>query len=59
MVISSSPRLSILQGAIQTGISKSSYQVALKQLQFKLHRPTLIVDFNGDEFDRCGKFCEI
>lgn len=39
-------QLSIRQGAVQAGISKTRYQAAMKQLHFKPYRPTLIVDLN-------------
>lgn len=57
--ISENPRLSIRQGAAEVEISKSSYQVAMKQLGFKPYHPTLIVDLNEDDFDRRTEFCEI
>ncbi|CAF1096118.1 unnamed protein product [Didymodactylos carnosus] len=57
-MVTSNPQLSIRQGAAQAGISKSSYQVAIKQLNFKPYRPTLIVELNEDDFDRRSEFCE-
>jgi hypothetical protein len=51
--------LTIRQDAAQASISKSSYQVAMEQLHFKPYRPTLIVDFNEDDFDHRSEFCEI
>jgi hypothetical protein len=58
-MVNNSPRLSIRQGAAQAGISKSSYQVAMAQLNFKPYHPTLIVGLNEDDFDRRSEFCEI
>ncbi len=58
-MVVSNPRLSVRQGADQTGISKSSYQRAMDQLNFKPYRPTLIVHLNEDDFDRRSEFCEI
>ena len=58
-IVSENPRLSVRQGAFEVGISKSSYQVAMKQLGFKPYHPTLIVDLNEDDFDRRSEFCEI
>ena len=58
-MVSKSPQLSIRQGAVEVGISKSSYHSAMKQLGFKPYHPTLIVDLNEDDFDRRSEFCEI
>ena len=57
-VVTSSSHLSIRQYAARIDISKSSYQVAMEQLRFEPYRPTLIVDFNEDDFDRHSEFCE-
>ena len=57
-VVTSNSHLSIRQDAARVDISKSSYQVAMEQLRFEPYRPTLIVDFNEDHFDRRSEFCE-
>ncbi|CAF5082377.1 unnamed protein product, partial [Rotaria sp. Silwood1] len=54
-----SPRLTIRQDVFEAGISKSSYQIAMKQLGFKPYHPTLVVGLNEDDFDRRSEFCEI
>lgn len=41
-MVTSNPRFSIRSGADEVGISKSSYQVAMKQLGFKPYGPILI-----------------
>jgi CTP-dependent riboflavin kinase len=58
-MVTTDPQVSIRLGAVQAGIGKTSYNVAMKQLQFKPYRPTLIVDLNEDDFDRRSEFCEI
>jgi hypothetical protein len=45
-MVTSTPQLSIRQGAAQVGISKSSYQLAMKQLHFKPYHPALSVALN-------------
>ncbi|CAF4233993.1 unnamed protein product [Rotaria sp. Silwood2] len=58
-MVNDNPRLSIREGAARAGISKSSYQIAMTQLNFRPYHPTLIVDLNEDDFDRRSEFCEI
>ncbi|CAF4393044.1 unnamed protein product, partial [Rotaria sordida] len=57
-MVTSNPQLSIRQDAARVGISKTTYQVAMKQLHFKADRSALIVDLNEDDFDRRSEFCE-
>lgn len=57
-LVINNPRLSVREGAARAEISKSTYQRAMKKLNFKPYRPTLIVQLNEDDFDRRSEFCE-
>ena len=58
-MITNNPQLSIHQSATRADISRSSYQVGIKQLHFKLDSPTLTFDLNDDAFNRRTEFCEL
>ena len=58
-MVDTNPRLLILQGSIQAGISTSRYHAAMQKLHLKLYRPTLVVDLNEDDFDRRSQSSEI
>lgn len=52
-------QLSIRQDAAETSASKTTGQAAMKLLNFKPHRSTLIVDLNDEDFDWPSQFYEI
>ena len=57
-LVINNPILSVRQGAAQAAIIQSTYQRAMKKLNFKPYRPTLKVQLNEDDFDRRSEFCE-
>ncbi|CAF2008707.1 unnamed protein product [Rotaria magnacalcarata] len=58
-MVTTSPNLSVRQGSVQAGISKSSYHDAMNILHLKPYHPSLIVNLNEDDFDRRNQFCEM
>ena len=52
-------KISTRRGAIATGISQTSYRRALDKLDFKVYRPTFVVQLTDDDFDRRLEFCDI
>jgi transposase len=52
-----SPQTSVRNGAIDLGISKSSFHRSTTELGFRPYRPTTVVELSDDDLDRREEFC--
>jgi hypothetical protein len=52
-----SPNTSIRAGALELGISNTSFYNAARELSFSPYRPTTVVALSDDDFDRRAEFC--
>lgn len=51
--------VSVRSGALQMGMTKSSFHGGMKEIGLKCYRPQLVVDLNDDDFDRRVQHCEV
>ena len=58
-MVDTNPRLSIRQGSIRAGISRSQYHTVMQKLQLKPYHPTLIVDLNEGDFNTLSQSSDI
>jgi hypothetical protein len=51
------PNTPVKAGALEVGISKTSFHRAARELGFRPYRPTTVVELSDDDFDRRQEFC--
>ena len=57
-LIQNRPKISVSVGALELGISQSSFYRTIKELGFRPFKPSAAIDLSDDDLDRRQEFCE-